>query len=174
MYDVRSKPTYMLSALFTIVMILAITPHAFADIQVTIQKGDSVDQSCVSAKNCYNPDAVTVAPGTTVTWTNADSVSHTVTSGNPSDNQSGTIFDSSLIRPASTYSFTFKNPGTYNYFCRVHPWMTGEVIVSASGATTGTGNTAVPEFGPFAAIVLAIAVVGVIVFGAKKTVIPKF
>ncbi len=165
---------YVLLVLFTTVTILAITPQAFADTQVIIQKGDSADQSCVSAKNCYNPDSVTVAPGTTVTWTNADSVSHTVTSGNPSDNQTGTIFDSSLIKPASTYSFTFKNPGTYNYFCQVHPWMTGDVIVSASGATTSTGTNAVPEFGAFAAMTLAIAVVGVVVFGTKRTRITKF
>ncbi len=118
------------------IAILAITPQAFAVTDVIISKGDSAGQDCVTAKNCYNPDVVTVAPGDTVTWTNADSVSHTVTSGNPSDNQTGTIFDSSLIRPSTTYSFTFKDPGTYNYFCQVHPWMTGEVIVTA--ATSGT------------------------------------
>jgi plastocyanin len=135
---VSSRPLYILFAL-SVISILAIAPQAFAATEITISKGDSADQSCVTAKNCYNPDVVTISPGTTVTWTNADSVSHTVTSGNPSDNQTGTIFDSSLVRPSTTYSFTFKDPGTYNYFCQVHPWMTGEVIVAA--ATSSTSNT---------------------------------
>ncbi len=132
-----------ISFVLSAVAILAIMPQAFAVTDVIISKGDSAGQDCVTAKNCYNPDIVTVAPGGTVTWTNADSVSHTVTSGNPSDNQTGTIFDSSLIRPSTTYSFTFKDPGTYNYFCQVHPWMTGEVIVTAatSGTTSNTPTT---------------------------------
>ena len=156
------------------VAILAITPQAFAVTGITISKGDSSGQDCVTAKNCYNPDVVTVAPGELVTWTNADSSSHTVTSGNPSDNQTGTIFDSSLIRPSTTYSFTFKDPGTYNYFCQLHPWMTGEVIVAASGTTSGTTTTAAPEFGSVATIVLVIAVAGIITLSTRRTMIQKF
>jgi predicted secreted protein with PEFG-CTERM motif len=155
----------------SIIAIIAIVPQAFADTAITISKGDSADQSCVTAKNCYNPDVVTVAPGTTVTWTNADSVSHTVTSGNPSDNQTGTVFDSSLVRPSATYSFTFKDPGMYNYFCQVHPWMTGQVIVVAGSSNTASSN--VPEFGSFATIILAIAVTGIVAFGAKRAIISK-
>ena len=168
-YGVNSR-LYVPFILSTIA-IVAIMPQAFADTAITISKGDSADQSCVSAKNCYNPDVVTVAPGTTVTWTNADSVSHTVTSGNPSDNQTGTIFDSSLVRPSATYSFTFKDPGTYNYFCQVHPWMTGQIIVAAGSAGTASSNA--PEFGPFSTIILAIAVMGIVALGAKRTIISK-
>ncbi|MGI0102581.1 MAG: plastocyanin/azurin family copper-binding protein [Nitrosotalea sp.] len=164
-----SRHVYVSFAL-SAAMILAITPQAFAATDVTIPKGDSASQACVTAKNCYEPDVVTVAPGDTVTWTNADSVSHTVTSGNPSDNQTGTIFDSSLISPASTYSFTFKDPGTYNYFCQLHPWMTGVVIVAA-GATSTTAK--VPEFGSLATMILAIAVVAMISFSARRTIISK-
>ncbi|MGB9002386.1 MAG: plastocyanin/azurin family copper-binding protein [Nitrosotalea sp.] len=133
-----SRQLYALLVL-SVVTILATTQQAFADTEITISKGDSAGPDCATAKNCYNPDVATVAPGDTVTWTNADSVSHTVTSGNPSDNQTGTIFDSSLIRPTSTYSFTFKDAGMYNYFCEVHPWMTGQVIVAA--ATSNTSNS---------------------------------
>ena len=155
----------------SVIAIIAIMPQAFADTAITISKGDSADQSCVTAKDCYNPDVVTVTPGTTVTWTNADSVSHTVTSGNPSDNQTGTVFDSSLVRPSATYSFTFKDPGTYNYFCQVHPWMTGQVIVAAGSSSTTSAQ--VPEFGSLTTIILAIAVTGIVAFGAKRTTISK-
>ncbi|MDE1727989.1 MAG: PEFG-CTERM sorting domain-containing protein, partial [Thaumarchaeota archaeon] len=71
---------------------------------------------------------------------------------------------------------------TYDYFCTVHPWMTGQVIVGAASTTpsatpsnsTTTGNAAVPEFGPVASIVLAIAVMSMVVFAAKTRGIPKF
>ena len=96
---------------------------------VTMTKGAGGDQSCVTANNCFRPNVVNIATGGTVTWTNDDSSGHTVTSGNPSDLQSGTIFDSGLIKFGGTFSFTFKNSGTYNYFCQIHPWMTGTVTV---------------------------------------------
>ncbi|MDE1817670.1 MAG: PEFG-CTERM sorting domain-containing protein, partial [Thaumarchaeota archaeon] len=109
--------------------------------------------------------------------------SHYVTSGQPSDNTTGTVFDSgNLIKPGGTYQFTFANAGTFNYFCTVHPWMTGQVIVGAASTTastptnttsTASGNAAVPEFGPVASIVLAIAVMSMVVFAAKTRGIPK-
>jgi plastocyanin len=95
--------------------------------------GSSASAACVSAKNCFSPNTLNVASGTTVTWKNMDTVSHYVTSGNPSDNTTGTIFDSgNLIKPGGAYQFTFANAGTYNYFCTVHPWMIGQVIVGSS------------------------------------------
>jgi plastocyanin len=104
---------------------------------VMISSGAGANQDCVASKNCFNPQTLNVSPGTTVTWKNMDTVSHTVTSGNPSDNQTGTIFDSSLIKPGDTFSFTFKDAGTYNYFCMVHPWMTGQVVVGQGGSMSG-------------------------------------
>ena len=170
MISVRLYASFVLSVVAT----LAIIPQALAVTDVIISKGDSAGQGCVTAKNCYNPDVVTVTPGDTVVWTNADSSSHTVTSGNPSDNQTGTIFDSSLIRPSTTYFFTFKDPGSYNYFCQLHPWMTGEVIVSASGVTSGTTSTTATEFGSLVQFVLVIAVVGIIALSTRRTIIKKF
>ncbi|MGI0006486.1 MAG: cupredoxin domain-containing protein, partial [Nitrosotalea sp.] len=82
-----------------------------------------------------------------------------------------------LIKIGGTYQFTFANAGTYNYFCTVHPWMVGQVIVGAASTTPDTtttpGNAAVPEFGPVASIVLAIAVMSMVVFAAKTRGIPK-
>ena len=133
-----SKPISALFGVLTLVAILAIAPSAFADesqTTVNISAGAGSGPNCSQSNNCFSPDTVTVAPGTTVEWQNNDKVSHTVTSGSPSDNQTGTIFDSSLIAAGKDFTFTFNNPGTYNYFCQVHPWMTGQVIVSASAAT---------------------------------------
>ena len=70
----------------------------------------------------FTPADITVAPGTTVTWTNNDDVEHTVTS-------STNAFGSSAIETGNSFSFTFTQPGAYSYFCSIHPFMTGRVTV---------------------------------------------
>ncbi len=77
----------------------------------------------INTTESYSPTIIQVITGTTVTWTNNDSVVHTVTDLN------GT-FDSLLIQPDSSWNHTFFNEGKYNYFCTIHPWMKGLVIVS--------------------------------------------
>ena len=188
----KSKPIGVLFGVLTLVAILGIAPHAFAaTTQVSMSPGAGSDQSCVAANNCFDPNVVNIAPGDTVTWTNNDKVGHTTTSGQPSDNQTGTVWDSSLVAAGKSYSFTFQNAGDYKYFCMVHPWMTGEIVVGGAapsgGTTTGTttptpgnqsgiplggpytapNNPAVPEFGPVASLVLVFAVVGVVIMGAR-------
>jgi len=68
------------------------------------------------------PATLTVPAGTTVVWTNHDDVEHTVTA---SDN----AFTSTAIQTDGQYSYTFTTPGTYSYFCAIHPFMTAKVIV---------------------------------------------
>ena len=77
---------------------------------------------------CYDPSTVTISAGGTVTFVNSDTAPHTVTSGNATDGPDG-VWDSSLIMIDMSYSVTLDNPGTYDYFCMVHPWMDGTVIV---------------------------------------------
>ena len=78
--------------------------------------------------NCFMPSTVTIAKGGTVTFSNPDSAPHTSTSGDASDGPDGT-WDSSLVMPGASYDVTLNSSGTYNYFCMVHPWMAGTVIV---------------------------------------------
>ena len=193
--------------------------------EINIQTGSSSSTTvpCVSMANCFFPNPLTVVPGTTVTWNNLDSASHTITSvenqcNGPhfiiqvqTDNRDvdpsvmvrtsltqvtyaklaqyqpfaadnaiapirklvyeayvspasksfqvvvvegigkntysvqkivnvsgcdvGSLFDSGAIPSGKTFEFTFSNPGKYNYFCTIHPWMMGQVIVGnpASG-----------------------------------------
>lgn len=70
----------------------------------------------------YAPREITVAAGTTVVWINRDDVPHTVTSNDDK-------FGSKALDTDDQFSFTFKNPGKYEYYCSVHPKMTGTVIV---------------------------------------------
>ncbi len=70
----------------------------------------------------FVPSSLTVAAGTTVTWINKDAVTHNVTS-NPA------LFSSGSLATGSTFSYTFMNPGTFNYSCTIHPTMTGSITV---------------------------------------------
>jgi plastocyanin len=68
------------------------------------------------------PATLTVPAGTTVVWTNHDDVEHTVTA---SDNG----FTSTALQTDGQFSYTFTTPGSYSYFCAIHPFMTAKVIV---------------------------------------------
>jgi plastocyanin len=70
----------------------------------------------------FNPPMVTVAVGTTVTWVNHDDVPHTVTANDKA-------FTSKALDTDDRFSRVFTAPGTYSYFCMVHPHMTGQIIV---------------------------------------------
>ena len=76
----------------------------------------------------FNPSTLTVKKGTTVTWTNDDSVNHDVTkSGGPGpDFKSG----SGNLGSGDTYKVTFNTPGTITYRCTIHPWMDGKIVVT--------------------------------------------
>jgi plastocyanin len=73
----------------------------------------------------FGPQRVTVKAGTTVTWINDDDVPHTVAS-------STKLFKSKTLDTGNTFSFTFTTPGAYQYFCSVHPHMTGAIVVEAA------------------------------------------
>lgn len=74
----------------------------------------------------FEPEEVTVAAGTTVTWINEDAVQHTVTAGTRGDPTG--MFDETVAGGGS-FSFTFEEAGTYEYFCSFHPGMSGVIIV---------------------------------------------
>jgi len=70
----------------------------------------------------FGPAALTIAPGTTVTWTNRDDIPHTVVADDKA-------FKSKTLDTDETFSYTFEQPGTFPYFCSIHPHMTGKVVV---------------------------------------------
>ena len=71
----------------------------------------------------FHPSKVTVAPGTTVAFTNKDTTEHTATADN------GTTFDTGAIQHDQTKMVTITKAGTYGYHCAFHPFMTGTIIV---------------------------------------------
>ncbi|HVF78821.1 MAG TPA: cupredoxin domain-containing protein [Solirubrobacteraceae bacterium] len=76
----------------------------------------------------YDPDGITVAAGTKITFTNEDSAPHTATSG-PSPSPDG-VFDTDILQKGQSKSITVTKAGTYAYYCVLHPFMKGTVIVT--------------------------------------------
>jgi len=71
----------------------------------------------------FGPATITISAGGTVTWTNNDDVPHVVSSD---DNK---LFKSKALDTDDHFSFTFTKPGTYNYYCAIHPKMTARIVV---------------------------------------------
>ena len=133
------KAVYSLFVLLTVFSIIAITPLAFAahgeggmSATVTNAPGSSTP-GCEETDNCFVPSTVVITAGGTVTWENTDTAAHTASSGTAAGGPDG-VFDSSLIMAGGSYSVTLDDEGTYPYFCMVHPWMQGTVIVEAEAA----------------------------------------
>jgi plastocyanin len=86
--------------------------------------GAAAPAAVTIANFAFSPTPLTVAAGTKVTWSNTDEEPHTVTSAD-----GGNTFKSPALDTDDKFSFTFAKPGTYKYFCSVHPRMVGTVIV---------------------------------------------
>ncbi len=94
--------------------------------EVTIPTGTSTP-GCEEKLECYLPYELSVNVGDTIIWTNIDTAAHTVTSGSLEEGMDG-VFDSGLFMSGNTFEFTVQNSGEYDYFCMVHPWMTGKIL----------------------------------------------
>ena len=100
---------------------------AYAQEAVSIAAGSSNP----SATEFYVPTEISVPAGSTVTWTNDDSTIHTVVEGGPQGGAAGEpAFDSSIIAPGGTWENTFDTAGEIDYYCNLHPFMTGKVTVT--------------------------------------------
>ncbi len=99
-----------------------------AEVTVEMAK-DSANESCEKGNKCYSPFETKVAKGGTVTWVNKDTAAHTATSGNIQNGPDGK-FDSGLVPASGKFSQKFDTAGKYDYFCIIHPWMKGKVIVN--------------------------------------------
>ncbi|MGY5149916.1 MAG: plastocyanin/azurin family copper-binding protein [Candidatus Nitrosopumilus sp. bin_68KS] len=110
------------------------TPSIPSSADIIIPSGTGAP-GCEDRQSCYLPYKFSAGVGSTVTWFNADTAAHTVTSGTPEGGPSGE-FDSGLFMSGNSFSHKFSDNGTYPYFCMVHPWMSGYVIVQRGGPIT--------------------------------------
>jgi len=132
------KTISSLFVLFAIVAgLVATTPAAFADhTEVTISpaSGSGAPGCEETAEGCFIPKEATVDIGGKVIFSNTDTAAHTFTSGAATDETPGEVFNSSLVMAGSSYEWTPTAAGEVPYFCMVHPWMTGLIVVQEAGA----------------------------------------
>ncbi|MCS5530313.1 MAG: plastocyanin/azurin family copper-binding protein, partial [Candidatus Nitrosopelagicus sp.] len=124
-----------LFVLLSVVSLIAIAPSAFAahhEVTITNAPG-SATPGCEDTNSCFIPNPITVELGTIVTWDNTDTAAHTASAGTAADGPSG-VWDSSLIMAGASFSYTTDTVGSFDYFCMVHPWMAGTLIVEEAGA----------------------------------------
>jgi len=126
----NNKTVSSLFVLFAIVSIgMTAAPGAFAEhsMNATVENAEgSSTPGC--EPDCFIPATVTIGVGGMVTFANNDAAAHTSTAGSPADGPSG-AWDSSLVMSGQSYTTGALDAGEYPYFCMVHPWMVGMVIV---------------------------------------------
>ena len=131
----KTKTVYSFFVLFAIVAgIGATTPAAFADhAEVTIEpvEGSSVPGCEDTEDRCWSPNTVTVDVGGVVIFSNTDNAPHTFTAGNPRDGLSGEFDTGLIVAGGESYEWSPDTKGEVLYFCMVHPWMEGLIIVEA-------------------------------------------
>lgn len=98
------------------------TSAASADVSATI-----FDRPRATQDWGYGPSTIRIAPGNWVTWSNDGQDAHTVTARDGS-------FDSGVLAPSEGFSWYFDTAGVYDYFCTLHEWMKGRVIVEDAGS----------------------------------------
>lgn len=132
----KTKAIGSLFVLFAIVAgLVALTPAAFADhseVTITPAPGSGAPGCETTAEGCYIPKEATVDVGGKVIFSNTDTAAHTFTAGTAAEGPSGE-FDTSLVIAGSSYEWTPTTVGEFPYYCMVHPWMEGLIVVQEAG-----------------------------------------
>ncbi|MBI5859203.1 MAG: PEFG-CTERM sorting domain-containing protein [Nitrosarchaeum sp.] len=139
----KTKAISSLFVLFAIVAgLVAITPAAFADhteVTISTASGSNTPGCEETAEGCFIPKEATVDVGGKVIFSNTDTAAHTFTAGTATDGPSG-AFDSGLVVAGSSYEWTPTTAGEVPFFCMVHPWMAGLIVVQEAGAEEQVGE----------------------------------
>jgi plastocyanin len=129
----RHVPAAVAFAVAIVLAIAALAPN--------LHKAAAQNATAVSIVDFeFQPATLTVAQGTTVTWTNNGTQNHSAT-GDAGE------FDTGIMAPGQSGSFTFANAGTFNYHCTVHPFMLGTITVTGAGAAAPTAVPSMPSTG---------------------------
>jgi len=130
----KTRAISSLFLLFTITLgIISMSPASFADhseVTITPISGSGSGSGCeLTEEGCYNPSTATVDVGGVVIFSNTDGAAHTFSSGVPSDDIIGLEFDSGMLSAGDSAEWIPENVGEFPYFCMIHPWMDGLIIV---------------------------------------------
>ncbi len=137
---------------FVVLFTIPFSTNAFAQTSydVKMPTGSSDPQAPYfwqSVKDGSTTGIVEILVGDTIVWKNADTAFHTVTSGSEADGLDG-LFDSKEFAPGKSFTYKFSEIGHYPYYCTLHPWMMGTIIVTSGysiipnvGKQVGDGTT---------------------------------
>ncbi len=139
MRDPCAKTVVLLAGMATLLAGCGINPsaappttpvlHDADDNGISKARPQAADEATASGRVvidnfAFSPREIIVAPGSRILWVNRDDAPHTVTS-----TAKPKILDSGALDSEESFAFTFQTPGTYDYFCALHPHMTGRIIV---------------------------------------------
>ena len=136
----KTSAIFSILVLFTIISVVSLTPAAFAEnAEITIEAalGSGAPGCEETAEGCYIPSTATVDVGGVVIMSNPDTAAHTFTAGSPADGPTGE-FDTGLVMAGNSFEYSPDTVGEIPYFCMVHPWMEGVIIVQEVGAEEET------------------------------------
>ena len=128
----QTNIVFLLAAVSVSAIMLG-TPTAFAQVTIDAAAGSGAPGCEETTDGCYIPSTTTVDVGGVVIMSNTDTAAHTYTSGTPGDGPDG-VFDTSLLMAGSSFEWTPTTVGEQPYFCMVHPWMQGLIVVQEAGA----------------------------------------
>jgi plastocyanin len=143
---------FILAIIFLVVFLSYDYDNAFSEKTVVIPFGAYNPELNTPAKSWYEPSLISVEIGEKITWINKDNEAHTITSGKGSGRfgwmsnefgKSDGYFDSDRFMSNESWSFTFDKKGLFGYYCTIHPWMEGAVLVQQeipNYPTDGLGN----------------------------------
>lgn len=109
-------------------ILIAAFVFALGSVAAPVSHADDAAASADIVLFEFTPGTLSVPAGTTVTWTNHDSIVHSVSQGTP--DAPGDLFDSGLFDQDRTFTYTFSDPGEYQYFCMRHNFMRGTISVT--------------------------------------------
>jgi predicted secreted protein with PEFG-CTERM motif len=132
---IHTKTAIPLAAVFAAMLMVGITP-AFAEVTISAAEGSGAPGCEETAEGCYLPGTATVDVGGMVIMSNPDTAAHTFTAGSPTDGPTGE-FDTGLLMAGGSFEYSPNTAGEIPYFCMVHPWMKGTIIVQEAGAQMG-------------------------------------
>ena len=133
----KTKAICSFFVLFAIVAVMvSSTPAAFAEVTIIPATGSAIPTAdCIEIEyGCYIPGMVTVDVGEKVIFSNTDSASHTFTAGTAADGLLTDAFGMDLLPPGNSFEWSPDITGEFPYFCMIHPWMDGLIIVQEAAA----------------------------------------
>ena len=118
----RSMRAWMAGIAAPMLIVVALLSAGLTGVKASAQQAAAKTVEIKIDNFSFAPGTVTVAAGTRVTWTNHDDIPHTAVSTDG-------VFKSKVMDTDEKFSYTFTTPGTFPYFCSIHPKMTGTIVV---------------------------------------------